>query len=195
VQGRLHLYEGNSLQMATLPVRVMRAMGIDILIVSNASGGLNPGFGSGELMIIEDHINLMWRNPLIGPNDDQQGPRFPDMCQPYDHDLMQRAHAVARANGIKLHQGVYAAMSGPTYETRAEYRMLRRIGADVVGMSTVPETIVAVHAGMRVLGLSAVTNLCRPDALDSTDGEQVKAAAELAEPQMRKIVEGVVAQL
>ena len=194
MQGRFHLYEGYSSQTSTLPVRVMKRIGVELLIVSNASGGLNPVFASGDVMAIEDHINLMWQNPLIGINDNNLGPRFPDMCQPYDRDLIQLAIEAGRANGFTCHRGVYAAMSGPTYETRAEYRMLRQMGADVVGMSTVPETIVAVHAGLRVLGLSAVTNLCRPDTLESTSGYEVKTAAERAEPKLRQIVKTIVAQ-
>lgn len=195
MQGRYHLYEGNSARTVTLPVRVMKELGCELLIVSNASGGMNPAFDSGDVMVIEDHINLMWCNPLTGINDDQLGPRFPDMCEPYDGDLIRRAITAGRDHGFTCHQGVYAALSGPTYETRAEYRMLRRLGADVVGMSTVPETIVAVHAGLRVLGLSAVTNLCRPDTLESTTGHEVIAAAEQAEPKMRQIVKTIVAEL
>ena len=195
MQGRFHLYEGYSAAQATMPIRVMKQLGCELLIVSNASGGLNPMFHSGEVMAIEDHINLMWRNPLIGINDDSLGSRFPDMSSPYDAKLIDASITAARASGFACHQGVYAAFSGPTYETRSEYRALRHLGADVVGMSTVPETIVAVHAGMRVLGLSAVTNLCRPDTLESTDGHEVKAAAEVAEPKMRQIVNAIVAQL
>jgi purine-nucleoside phosphorylase len=195
MQGRFHLYEGYSPTLATLPVRVMRQLGAELLIVSNASGGLNPAYASGDIMLIDDQMNLMFRNPLIGINDDQLGPRFPDMCRPYDVGLIESAMEASRQFGFTCHRGVYAALSGPTYETRAEYRMLRRLGADVVGMSTVPETLVAVHAGMRILGLSAVTNLCRPDKLEATDGYEVKAAAETAEPKMRQIVQHVVSQL
>lgn len=192
MQGRFHLYEGYSPQQATLPVRVMRHMGAELLVVSNASGGLNPEYESGDVMVIEDHINMMFRNPLVGVNDDNLGPRFPDMCWPYDRTLIDESLAIARRHSFRCHQGVYAALSGPTYETRAEYRMMRTLGADVVGMSTVPEAIVAVHAGMRVFGLSAVTNLCRPDTLESTTGEEVKEAAERAEPKMRVIVREIV---
>jgi len=195
MQGRFHLYEGYSAQQATLPVRVMHHLGAELLIVSNASGGLNPAFGSGDVMLIEDQINLTWKNPLIGPNDDRLGPRFPDMSSPYDPELLSQAANAARRNGFDCHLGVYAAFTGPTYETRAEYRMLRHLGADVVGMSTVIETIVARHIGMRVLGLSAVTNLCRPDTLESTSGQEVIAAAELAEPRMRTLVSAVVSGL
>ena len=195
MDGRFHLYEGYSASEVAFPLRVMRQLGTEVVIVSNASGGLHPGFNSGDVMVIEDHINFMWRNPLIGVNDEKLGPRFPDMCEPYDRHLAEYAVVAARQAGFSCHQGIYAAMKGPTYETRAEYRMLRRLGADAVGMSTVPETLVAVHAGMRVLGLSAITNLCRPDALESTSGGMVQSAAERAEPCMRQIVEGVVQKL
>lgn len=195
MQGRIHCYEGHSHQVATLPIRVMKRLGIELLIVSNASGGLNPLFQSGDVMVIEDQINLMWQNPLIGINDGRLGPRYPDMCQPYDPLLVERAITAGNAGGFACHRGVYAAMTGPSYETRAEYRMLRRIGADVVGMSTVPETIVAVHAGLPVLGLSAVTNLCRPDTLESTSGWAVSTAAERAEPKIRHVIMTIVSQL
>jgi purine-nucleoside phosphorylase len=151
----------------------MRALGAELLIVSNACGGLNPQFGRGDIMVIEDHINLMNGNPLIGPNDDQLGPRFPDMSAPYDRRLIDRALEIARRENFVAHKGVYVAVTGPNLETRAEYRFLRLIGADVVGMSTVPEVIVAVHAGMRVLGLSIVTDLCFPDALKPGNIESI----------------------
>lgn len=195
MQGRFHPYEGYRAGQATFPIRVMRAMGIELLIVSNASGGLNPRYRSGDVMLIDDHVNLMWRNPLHGNNDDDLGPRFPDMSCPYDLELIEASLAVARRQGLACHRGVYAAMSGPNYETRAEYRFLRQIGADVVGMSTVPEVIVAVHAGLRVLGLSVVTNLCCPDVLQSTTGQAVRDAATLAEPTVRCIVESLVSNL
>lgn len=194
MQGRFHLYEGYSAQTVSLPVRVMKQLGIKCLVVSNASGGLNPAYASGDIMIIDDHLNLMWQNPLIGSNDAALGPRFPDMCKPYDPCLVENALQSARRSGFVCHRGVYAALSGPTYETRAEYRMLRRMGADVVGMSTIPEVIVATHAGMRTLGLSVVTNLCRPDTLDATDGHQVQAAAARAEQKLALIVESIVVQ-
>jgi len=195
MQGRCHLYEGYSPQQITLPVRVMRELGVELLIVSNASGGLNPQFRSGDIMLIDDHINLMFDNPLFGVNDDRLGPRFPDMSSPYDPGLIELAMASARRHGFTAHRGVYAALSGPCYETRAEYRLLRKLGADVVGMSTVPEVIVAVHAGMRVMALSAVTNLCRPDQLDKTSGEEVVQTAQDAAPKMRDLVLGALANV
>lgn len=195
MQGRFHLYEGYSAQEITLPVRVMRQLGIDCLIVSNASGGLNPQFESGDVMAIDDQINLTWKNPLIGINDDSLGPRFPDMSRPYSSRLIDIAQQTGRRHGFRCHHGVYAALSGPTYETRAEYRMLRRLGADVVGMSTIPEVLVANHAGIETLGLSVVTNLCRPDTLETTDGHQVQAAAEQAESKMKAIVQATIESL
>lgn len=195
MQGRLHAYEGYSQQQITFPVRVMKALGAYTLIVSNACGGLNPLFEQGDVMVINDHINLMWDNPLIGVNDERLGPRWPDMCQPYCNRLIARAHEVARRANIKLHTGVYAAVKGPNYEPRAEYRMLRHIGADAVGMSTVPEVIVAVHGGMRCFGLSVITNVCNPDSLEATAGKDVVAAAARAAAKLRTIVLGVVEDL
>ena len=195
LQGRFHLYEGYSAQTVTLPVRVMQQLGVRHLIVSNASGGLHPAYASGDVMAIDDHLNLMGKNPLIGPHDESLGPRFPDMSCPYDDEMIQWSLAAARAAGFSCHRGVYAGLQGPTYETRAEYRMLRFLGADVVGMSTIPEVLVAQHAGIRTLGLSVVTNLCRPDTLGTTDGHQVQAAAERAEAKMVTIVTHVVARI
>ncbi|MEZ6118177.1 MAG: purine-nucleoside phosphorylase [Pirellulaceae bacterium] len=188
MQGRFHLYEGHSPATVTFPIRIMKALGVEHLVVSNASGGLNPAFDSGDLMVIEDHINLHFRNPLVGPNDDAVGPRFPDMSAPYDVKSIQQAHRIANELGFPLRQGVYAALLGPNYETRAEYRMLRRLGADVVGMSTVPEVIAARHVGLTVTAFSAVTNLCRPDTLGTTSGEEVIAAAKPAEPKLRALI-------
>jgi len=194
MEGRFHAYEGYSYRQITFPVRVMKALGAGMLIVSNACGGMNPRYGLGDIVVIEDHINLMPGNPLIGVNDDALGPRFPDMSAPYDRRLIDRALEIARHEDFVAHKGVYVAVTGPNLETRAEYRFLRGIGADVVGMSTVPEVIVAVHAGMRVLGLSIVTDLCLPDALEPADIERIIATANSAEPNLRKIVLGVLAK-
>jgi purine-nucleoside phosphorylase len=192
MEGRFHMYEGYDLKKITLPVRVMKAMGADLLVVSNACGGMNPYYKSGDLMMIEDHINLLGDNPLIGINDDRLGPRFPDMCEPYSHELIKKALEIARKNNIVAHQGVFVAVAGPNLETRAEYRFLRQIGADVVGMSTVPEVIVAVHAGMRVVGFSIVTDMCLPDALEPADVPKIIATANAAEPNLRTLVMGVL---
>jgi len=194
MEGRFHAYEGYSHRQITFPVRVIRALGADTLIVSNACGGMNPQYAKGDIVVIEDHIDLMNGNPLIGVNDDSLGPRFPDMSRPYDPDLIDRALAIARREDFVAHKGVYVAVTGPNLETRAEYRFLRTIGADVVGMSTVPEVIVAVHCGMRVLGLSLVTDVCLPDALEPANIEDILATAAGAEPNLRKIVLGILAQ-
>jgi len=193
MEGRFHAYEGYSYRQITFPVRVMKALGAEMLIVSNACGGMNPQYGLGDIMVLEDHINLMPGNPLIGENDDSLGPRFPDMSVPYDRALIDRALEIARRENFVAHKGVYVAVTGPNLETRAEYRFLRFIGADVVGMSTVPEVLVAVHAGMRVLGLSIVTDMCLPDALEPADIHRILATAAGAEPKLRKIVLGVLA--
>jgi purine-nucleoside phosphorylase len=194
MQGRFHCYEGYSAERATFPVRVMNALGIELLIVSNAAGGLNPNFACGDVMVIDDHINLLNRNPLIGVNDDTLGPRFPDMGAPYDRGLGDRALAIARKNDFVCHRGVYAAMLGPTYETRSEIRMLRYFQADAVGMSTVPEVIVAVHAGLRVLGLSTITNICSPDKQLTTSGHAVIATAETAREKLLAVVKETIAE-
>jgi len=194
MEGRFHAYEGYTYKQITFPVRVMKALGAGLLIVSNACGGMNPHYAQGDIVVIEDHINLMNGNPLVGPNDDRLGPRFPDMCAPYDRQLIDRALEIARREDFVAHKGVYVAVTGPNLETRAEYRFLRAIGADVVGMSTVPEVIVAVHAGMRVLGLSIVTDLCLPDALKPANIDEILATAAAAEPKLRKIVLGIMAQ-
>jgi purine-nucleoside phosphorylase len=195
MEGRFHYYEGYSLQQVTFPVRVMRALGATVLIVSNACGGMNPQWAKGDLMLIEDHINLLGDNPLIGPNDERLGERFPDMCYAYDRGLLQLARRVAREEQIVCHQGVFVAVSGPCLETRAEYRFLRSIGADVVGMSTVPEVIVAVHARMRVLGISVITDMCLPDALEPVNLSDIVATANAAEKNLRTLVRRVVAEL
>ena len=192
MEGRFHMYEGYSLKQLTLPVRVMKEMGAELLVVSNACGGMNPYYECGDIMVIEDHINLLGDNPLIGINDDRLGPRFPDMCEPYDLHLVEKALEVARKEDIVAHKGVFVAVSGPNLETRAEYRFLRQIGADVVGMSTVPEVIVAVHAGMRVVGFSVITDQCFPDALKPANVEEIIAVANEAEPKLTKLVLGVL---
>lgn len=191
-QGRFHLYEGNSAEQASLPVRLLQALGAETLIVTNAAGGVNPAYAVGDVMLIEDQINLMFANPLVGINDDKLGPRFPDMSAPYDHELMKTAASIARCNDFVLHRGVYLAMLGPTYETRAEYRMARRLGADAVGMSTVPEVVAARHANMRVLGLTTVTNVGSPDAPNETSGHEVIDVAATAAPKLISIIRGIV---
>lgn len=192
MQGRFHLYEGWPAEKVTLPVRLMHFLGARTLIVTNAAGGVNPRFRVGDLMLIHDQINFMFRNPLVGENDESVGPRFPDMSAPYSPELVAAALTAAMSRGISLQQGVYAGMLGPTYETRAEYRMVRQLGADAVGMSTVPEVIAAVHAGMRVLGISVITNACSPDDLGETSGEQVADAAAAAAERVRDVILGVL---
>ena len=195
MQGRLHRYEGYSLQQVTFPIRVLRALGARTLVVSNACGGMNPFWQAGDLMLIADHINLLGDNPLIGTNDDRLGARFPDMSAPYDEELRALARDVAVNQRIVLREGVYVAVAGPNLETRAEYRMLRAIGADVVGMSTVPEVIVALHGGMRVLGLSIITDMCLPDALEPADIPTIIATASRAEPRLTALVREVIERL
>ncbi len=194
-EGRFHLYEGNSAKEASLPVRLMKQLGANTLVVTNAAGGVNPAFEVGHVMLIEDQINLMYANPLVGINDDKLGPRFPDMSSPYDPAMMQAAASIARRNDFVLHQGVYLAMLGPNYETRAEYRMARRIGADVVGMSTMPEVVAARHADMQVLGLSTITNVGSPDAPSKTTGHAVIDVARTASPKISAIIRGVIQSL
>src|SRR5438094_1698800 len=185
MEGRFHLYEGYTLRQITLPVRVMKALGCEVLIVSNACGGLNPQYAKGDIMVIEDHINLLGDNPLIGKNDDRLGPRFPDMCFAYDRDLIALTQRLALEEKIVCHKGIFVAVSGPNLETRAEYRFLHGIGADVVGMSTVPEVIVAVHAGLRTLGLSVVTDLRLPHGLEPVVLAEILATASLAQHDPR----------
>lgn len=195
MSGRFHGYEGYPLQKITFPVRVMKALGCQMLIVSNACGGLNPQYAKGDIMAIEDHINLMGDNPLIGPNDDRLGDRFPDMSQPYDKALLALARQCALEEQVVCHKGVYVAVTGPNLETRAEYRYLRTIGADVVGMSTVPEVIVAVHSKMKVLGFSIITDMCLPDNLQPTTHEEIVAVANEAEKRLTRVVKRVVEAL
>jgi len=195
MHGRFHRYEGYSLQEVTFPVRVLARLGAKTLVVSNVSGGMNPLWRVGELVLIDDHINLLGDSPLIGPNVDEFGPRFPDMSEPYDKELQERAMEVALSLGIRLNRGIYVAVPGPALETRAEYRMLKAMGADVVGMSTVPEVIVARHMSMRVLGLSIITDACLPDALEPVDVSKIIAAATSAEPHLTRLIEQVVGQL
>lgn len=192
MQGRFHYYEGYSMQQITFPVRVMKDMGCDTLIVSNACGGMNPNYTPGDIMIIADHINLLGDNPLIGPNEDDLGPRFPDMSDPYSQSLIDLAEKVALQERIKVQKGIYVAVPGPNLETRAEYRFLRIIGADVVGMSTIPEVIVAVHSTMQVLGLSVVTDSCLPDALQPVNIREILRIAADAEPKLTLLMKRVV---
>ncbi len=195
MQGRFHRYEGYGLDQVTFPVRVMRALGAEVLLVSNACGGMHPLWPPGDLMLIEDHINLLGDNPLIGINDESLGPRFPDMSQPYDAGLRAIAREAAIDLQVPLREGVYVGIPGPNLETRAEYRMLRVIGGDVVGMSTVPEVIVANHAGMRVMGVSIITDQCLPDALKAVSLERIIAVAKKAEPSLTRLVTRVVERL
>jgi purine-nucleoside phosphorylase len=195
MQGRFHRYEGYDLAEVTFPVRVLRALGARTLVVSNACGGMNPLWAPGDLVLLSDHINLLGDNPLVGPNDDRLGLRFPDMSDPYDRELRGFAREAAKELGITLREGVYVAVPGPSLETRAEYRMLRTLGADVVGMSTVPEVIVAAHAGMRALGISIITDQCLPDALEPADIGKIIATAAKAEPSLTRLIRAVVERL
>ncbi|HEX9655823.1 MAG TPA: purine-nucleoside phosphorylase [Bacteroidota bacterium] len=195
MQGRFHYYEGYTMQQVTFPVRVMKFLGITTLLISNAAGGMNPQFRKGSVMIITDHINLIGDNPLIGPNDDTIGPRFPDMSEPYNRDLIALAEQVALEMKIRTERGVFVAVAGPNLETRAEYRFLRFIGADAVGMSTVPENIVAVHMGLNVVGFSIITDECFPDALEPANVEAIIAVASSTEPKLTAIMKGVVERL
>ncbi|MDD3557448.1 MAG: purine-nucleoside phosphorylase [Melioribacteraceae bacterium] len=192
MQGRFHYYEGYSMKQITYPVRVMKFLGVNTLLLSNACGGMNPIYRRGDLMIMNDHINLLGDNPLIGKNEDDLGPRFPDMSEPYSQRLIALAEDAALKHGIKVHKGVYVAVPGPNLETRAEYRFLREIGADVVGMSSIPEDIVAVHMGMEVFGLSIITDECFPDSLKAVVVEEIIEAANQAEPKMTAIMKELV---
>ena len=195
MQGRFHRYEGYGLGEVTFPVRVMHALGARFLIVSNACGGMNSLWSPGDLVLLSDHINLLGDNPLVGPNDERLGPRFPDMSAPYDPELRALARAAALELGLTLREGVYVAVAGPNLETRAEYRMLRGMGADVVGMSTVPEVIVAAHAGMRTVGISIITDQCLPDALEPADIGRIIATAGRAEPSLTRLITRLVERL
>ncbi len=195
MQGRFHRYEGYSLQEVTFPVRVLRLLGAEVLVVSGISGGMNPLWRAGELVLLDDHINLLGDNPLVGENLDELGPRFPDMSEPYDRELQGLALDEAMKLGLRLNRGVYVALTGPNPETRAEYRMLRGMGADIVGMSTVPEVIVARHMGMRVLGLSIITDDCFPDALEPVDVPKIISIAMEAEPKLTALIRAVVSRL
>ena len=195
MQGRFHYYEGYSMNQIVFPIRVAKMLGTQTLLVSNACGGLNPNFERGDIMLINDHINFLGDNPLIGANDPDLGPRFPDMSQPYTKHLLVAANQVALDAGIKIHQGVYLAVSGPMLETKAEYRYMRQLGADVVGMSTVPEVIAAVHMGMKVLGISVITDECFPDSLEPVSLNDVLNAAAIAKPQLTCIVVGMLERL
>ncbi len=195
MEGRFHYYEGYRLSQVTFPVRVMKALGAETLLVTNAAGGINPQLDLADLVVIEDHINLMPDNPLRGVNDDRLGPRWPDMCEPYSKSLIQIARTAALELGIHMHKGVFVAVAGPNLETRAEYRMLKQMGADVVGMSTVPEVLVAVHSGMKVLGFSVVTDLCLPDHLEPAEVPQILANAAIGGEKLARLIPRVVEQL
>lgn len=195
MEGRFHLYEGYTPAQVTFPIRVMKELGCHTLIVSNACGGLNPLYSKGDIMIIDDHINQLGMNPLVGPNDPRLGPRFPDLIEPYDRALQETALEVAREANVRAQRGVYVAVVGPNLETRAEYRYLRAIGADVVGMSTIPEVLVAVHAGLKVLGFSIVTDMCLPDALHPVTLDEILKVANQAEGTLRLIVKRVLERL
>jgi len=195
MQGRFHFYEGYTMQQITYPVRVMKFLGVKTLLVSNACGGMNPQYRKGDVMIMVDHINMLGDNPLIGKNEDELGPRFPDMSEPYNYELIKLAENIALENKIKVQKGVYVAVPGPNLETRAEYRFLRATGADVVGMSTIPENIVANHMGMKVMGVSIVTDECFPDTLKAVNVEEIIATAMQAEPKMTLIMKELIKRL
>jgi purine-nucleoside phosphorylase len=195
MQGRFHYYEGYNMQEVTLPIRAMQLVGVKTLILSNAAGGINPLFDVGEIMIITDHINLTGNNPLIGPNVDEWGPRFPDMSQVYDRDLIALAEMAALENSVRVRKGVYVGLPGPSLETGAEIRFLKTIGADAVGLSTIPEVIAAVHGGMAILGLSVITNMNIPDDFKPARVEDIIAAAERTAPDLQAIIRGVIEKL
>lgn len=195
MQGRFHFYEGYTMKQITFPIRVLKALGVNTLFISNACGSMNPYFRKGHLMLIDDHINLLGDNPLRGVNDEQLGKRFPDMSEPYSQRLIKLAEETALENNIMLYKGIYAAMCGPSFETRAEYRFLRTIGADVIGMSTIPEVIVAKHAEMEVLGVSVITDECYPETLKAVDISEIIAAANKAEPNLTLLMKKLIGKL
>ncbi len=195
LDGRFHSYEGYTLAECTFPIRVMRALGAETLVLTNAAGGLNPAFELADVMLIEDHIDLLSGNPLTGPNDDSLGPRFPDMFEPYDRGLMAIAREEAAASGVTLREGVFVAVAGPNLETRAEYRMLRAFGADVVGMSTVPECITAKHCGLKTLAFSIVTDLCDPERVEPVDIDKIIATAGRGGATLSGLLERVIPRL
>jgi len=195
MKGRFHYYEGYTMQQITYPVRLFQKLGVKHLLVSNACGGMNPEYKRGDIMIMEDHINLLGDNPLIGPNEDDFGPRFPDMSEAYSHELIILAEEIAKENNIKVRKGVYVAVPGPNLETKAEYKFLRTIGADVVGMSTIPEDIVAVHQGMKVLGISIITDECHPEDLKPVSLKEIIEAANKSEPLMTVIMKEVISRI
>jgi len=195
LQGRFHMYEGYSLEEITFPIRIMKEMGVEFLIESNAAGGMNPNFKAGDLMIITDHINLTGNNPLIGSNDERLGPRFPDMSEPYDKKLIELTERIALEERNAIQKGIYVGLTGPNFETPAEYRLLRLMGADAVGMSTVPEVIVARHSGLRVLGISCITDECIPDRLEPVDFRKVIQVAKKVEPQLTRLVKRLLRKI
>lgn len=195
MQGRLHLYEGYTAKQVAFPIRVLGTLGIETLLISNAAGGMDPHHDAGDVMLVTDHINLQGSNPLVGPNVDEWGPRFLDMSEPYDPELRALAEEQALEHGIKLHKGVYLAVVGPMLETKAEYRYMRQIGGDVVGMSTVPEVIAARHMSIRCMALSVITDKCLPDALEPIDVEEAMAAAAEARPKLTRIMKGVLREI
>lgn len=195
MEGRFHYYEGYTLEQITLPVRVMQALGAKVLIIASAVGSMNPDCPAGSIVLVKDHINLMGINPLIGPNDESLGPRFPDMYATYNHALMELAEQVAQQKGIKVQRGVYAALTGPNLETPAEYKYLRILGADVVGMSMVPEAIVGVHGGLKIIGITVVTDLATPETVKPVNIQEIIEIAEATEPEITDLVKGFVARL
>lgn len=194
MEGRYHYYEGYSLEEVTFPVRVLRQLGAKILVVSNAAGAINLGYRKGEIVLITDHINFMGVNPLVGPNEDRLGTRFPDMCEPYSNRLMELTGQAAKETQVLISRGVYLGVTGPCLETRAEYRMMKNWGADLVGMSTVPEVIVATHMGMEILGLSVVTDICNPDRLEPCNIEEIIKTANEAGPKLDKLINAAIAK-